>query len=47
MDKKILKWLYDIQNAIFEIERDLEIIGEAVNRILREDPIFLLTMQEK
>ncbi len=58
MDERILKWLYDIQGAIDEIEnyfkdnpkefnqyrgniilkraieRDLEIIGEAVGRIL-------------
>lgn len=64
MDEKILKWLYDIRNAINEIddyfsnvpldfnhyrnntilkravERDLEIIGEAVNRILKMDPNF-------
>lgn len=64
MDEKILKWLYDIQSAIDEIdgyfkdfpkdfkqysanlilkravERDLEIIGEAVNRILKQDPDF-------
>ncbi|MEE4286638.1 MAG: HepT-like ribonuclease domain-containing protein [Mariniphaga sp.] len=64
MDEKILKWLYDIRNAINEIddyfsnlpldfnhyrnntilkravERDLEIIGEAVNRILKNDPNF-------
>ncbi|MCA1758381.1 MAG: DUF86 domain-containing protein [Bacteroidales bacterium] len=64
MDEKILKWLYDIRNAINEIdgyfvnvpldfthyknntilkravERDLEIIGEAVKRILKNDPNF-------
>jgi uncharacterized protein with HEPN domain len=64
MDEKILKWLYDIRNAINEIdgyfanapldfthyknntilkravERDLEIIGEAVKRILNNDPNF-------
>lgn len=64
MDEKILKWLYDIKDAIEEIEsyfsdypkdfrsyqkntllkraieRDLEIIGEAVNRILRQDMNF-------
>ena len=64
MDERILKWLYDIQQAINEIdsyfsdhpkdfnayasnillkraiERDLEIIGEAINRILKEDPGF-------
>jgi uncharacterized protein with HEPN domain len=64
MDEKILKWLYDIRNAINEIdgyfanvpldftqyqnntilkravERDLEIIGEAVNRILNKEPGF-------
>lgn len=64
MDEKILKWLYDIQDAIVEIEsyfdnfpkdfssyqknillkraieRDLEIIGEAVNRIRKQDENF-------
>lgn len=64
MDKRILKWLYDIRDAIYEIEsyfedfpkdfilyksniilkraieRDLEIIGEAVNRIIRKEPNF-------
>ncbi len=64
MDERILKWLYDIHEAIAEIEsyfienpkdfkhyqsnillkraveRDLEIIGEAVNRILKKDPEF-------
>lgn len=64
MDERILKWLYDIQFAIEEIEsyfedypkdfnifssnlilkraveRDLEIIGEAVNRILKRNPDF-------
>jgi len=66
MDERILKWLYDIQEAIDEIdgyfsklpkdfihyksnillkraiERDLEIIGEAINRILKTDPEFPL-----
>lgn len=61
MDERILKWLFDIQIAIAEIdsyfdgtpkdffectkntmlkraiERDLEIIGEAINRILKQD----------
>jgi uncharacterized protein with HEPN domain len=64
MDEKILKWLYDIKDAISEVEgyfnkypmdfnqyksnillkraveRDLEIIGEAVNRILKQDENF-------
>jgi len=64
MDEKTLKWLYDIRNAILEIdsyfdkypkdfnryksntilkratERNLEIIGEAVNRILKRDNNF-------
>ena len=64
MDERILKWLFDIKEAIAEIdsyfidnikdfknyqsniilkraiERDLEIIGEAVNRILKQDPKF-------
>ncbi len=66
MDEKILKWLFDIKDAIIEIEgffdefpmdfnlyksntilkraieRDLEIIGEAVNRILKQDAEFPL-----
>ncbi|MFC2110554.1 DUF86 domain-containing protein [Bacteroidota bacterium] len=64
MDERILKWIYDIDFALDEIEsyfegkekdffeyrkntmlkraieRDLEIIGEAVNRILKKDPSF-------
>jgi uncharacterized protein with HEPN domain len=64
MDERILKWIYDIQIAINEIdlfftiypkdffeyknnivlkratERELEIIGEAVNRILKQDSGF-------
>ncbi len=64
MDERILKWLYDIRDAISEIEsyfdgipkdinqyktntilkraveRDLEIIGEAVSRILKQDEDF-------
>lgn len=64
MDERILKWLYDIQISIEEIEsyfsdnsfdffeyrtnimlkraveRNLEIIGEAVNRILKRDVSF-------
>lgn len=64
MDDRILKWLYDINFAIEEIEsyfldqqkdffaykknvmlkraveRDLEIIGEALNRILKSDNSF-------
>ena len=64
MDERILKWLYDIQFAINEIdaffnevekdffqyksntmlkravERNLEIIGEAVNRIINRDNLF-------
>lgn len=64
MEERVLKWLYDIQNSISEIEtyfdsfpkdfnsykantllkraieRNLEIIGEAVNRILKSDPSF-------
>lgn len=64
MDERILKWLYDIQGAIEEIdgyfedfpkdfsayqsntilkravERDLEIIGEAINRIIKQEPDF-------
>lgn len=64
MSEKVLKCLYDIKQAISEIdsflemipdnfneyraktvvkraiERNLEIIGEAINRILKEDPEF-------
>jgi uncharacterized protein with HEPN domain len=64
MSEKVLKCLYDIKDAIQEIdsffdgrkklfaeyskeiilkraiERNLEIIGEAVSRILKEDPQF-------
>jgi uncharacterized protein with HEPN domain len=64
MDERVLKWLYDIQLAIQEIEtffgeeekdffkyrsntmlkraveRNLEIIGEAVNRIITRDEKF-------
>ncbi|WP_139960016.1 HepT-like ribonuclease domain-containing protein [Flavicella sediminum] len=64
MDERILKWIYDIDFALNEIdsyfdnkdknfleyrentmlkraiERDLEIIGEAVNRILKKDPSY-------
>ena len=64
MDERILKWIYDIDFALNEIdsyfdnkdknfleyrentmlkraiERDLEIIGEAVNRILKRDPSY-------
>lgn len=66
MNEKILKSLYDIKNAIYEIdsyfknrdkqfseylkdvilkraiERDLEIIGEAMTRILKENPDFVI-----
>lgn len=61
MDKRVLKWLYDVKVAIDEInsyfvdakmdffeykknsmrkravERNLEIIGEAINRIIKND----------
>ena len=64
MDKKVLKWLFDVKTSIEEIdnyfadekldfdeysknsmrkravERNLEIIGEAINRILKTDPTF-------
>ncbi len=63
MQDKVLKWLYDIQQALNEIdsyfdntitfkvyknhimlkravERDLEIIGEAINRIIKTDDSF-------
>lgn len=65
MDKKILKWLYDVKVSIDEInsyfsdermdffeyrknlmrkravERNLEIIGEAINRILKTDISYI------
>ena len=71
MDERILKWLYDIHQAINEIdsffidnpkdfnhyqsnillkravERDLEIIGEAINRILKRDPEFPIEYAKK
>ncbi len=64
MDERILKWLYDVNFALDEIElffdgkeknffeyqknimlkraieRNLEIIGEAVNRIIKKDSTF-------
>ncbi|MGB5980835.1 MAG: HepT-like ribonuclease domain-containing protein [Nonlabens sp.] len=62
MEYKILKYLYDVDNAILEIEqiqehvanesptidlmriraleRNFEIIGEAINRILKEDQSY-------
>ncbi len=64
MDERILKWLYDIQIAVNEIEdfmsdapsdfneykqntmlkraieRNLEIIGEATNRVIKADNVF-------
>ncbi len=71
MDREIKTWLFDILQAINEvesyyenkpmvyeeflediktkraIERDLEIIGEAVNRILKKDKSFRLNNAEK
>ena len=71
MNEKILKWLYDIKDAIEEIEsyfedfpktfeqyksnvilkraveRDLEIIGEAINRILKEESDFTIDNARK
>ncbi len=70
MDERILKWLYDIQLSIDEInsffpngkynffeykknimlkravERNLEIIGEAVNRILKRDETYTQKISE-
>jgi uncharacterized protein with HEPN domain len=65
MDERILKWLFDINLSIDEIEsflakekdfvkyqnnkmlkraveRNVEIIGEAVNRIITRDPTFTI-----
>ncbi len=71
MDSEIKVWLYDIYQAIEEIEsyfdeksmhfqhyitdiktrraveRDLEIIGEAVNRIIKEDKNFRIENAQK
>ena len=71
MDERIEKWLYDIRQAIKEIdgyfdtgetdfnkfsenmllrrgvERNLEIIGEAMNRILTRDPKFPIDSARK
>jgi len=71
MDIEIKIWLYDILNAINEIEsffvdtpgtfeaykndlrtrraveRNIEIIGEALNRILYKDPLFQLSNSRK
>lgn len=71
MDERILKWLFDIYNAITEIEsyfivhpknfehyksstllkraieRDIEIIGEAINRILQRDKNFPIEYSRK
>lgn len=65
MDSKVKAWLFDIDNAIEEInsfldgrakdyfeyqqdlilkraiERELEIIGEAMNRVIKSDPSFI------
>ena len=71
MDREIKSWLFDILNAIEEIEqffptgnkvfedyqkdiktkraveRNLEIIGEATNRILNKDTSFSITSSRK
>ncbi len=71
MDSEIKTWLFDVLQAINEIEgyyqnkpkifeefisdiktkraveRDLEIVGEAVNRILKKDKYFPLNNAEK
>lgn len=71
MDSEIQAWLYDILNAIIEIEsfvpdsnididlyrqdiktkraveRGLEIIGEAMNRVLRKDDSIILSNARK
>ena len=70
MDRRILKWLYDVQISIDEInsyfidermdffeyrknlmrkravERNLEIIGEAINRILKNDNSYALKITD-
>lgn len=71
MDNEIKSWLYDILNAIIEIEsfftdsskeflkykndlrtkraveRDIEIIGEAMSRILKRDENILISNSRK
>jgi uncharacterized protein with HEPN domain len=71
MDNEIKAWLYDILNAIMEIEsffvnqkkdflnyqsdvrtkraveRNIEIIGEAMNRILKKDETITITNSRK
>lgn len=71
MDNKIKAWLYDILNAIMEIEsffndgskefanyqndlrtkraveRNIEIIGEALSRILRHDETIIISNSRK
>ncbi len=71
MDNEIKAWLYDILNAIIEIEvffsdrpkeflkyqndlllkraieRNIEIIGEAMNRILNRDETIVITNSRK
>jgi uncharacterized protein with HEPN domain len=71
MDNEIKTWLYDVLNAIVEIEsffneepvdfasyqkdiktkraveRNIEIIGEAMSRILKKEPAFSLSNSRK
>ena len=71
MDSETKTWLYDVLQAILEIEsyfddmpkifevytkdiktkraveRDIEIIGEAINRVLRKDNSFVLENAQK
>jgi len=71
MDNDIKAWLYDILNAVIEIEsffadrskefanyvadirtkraieRNIEIIGEAMNRILKKDDTIIITNSRK
>lgn len=71
MDNEIKVWLFDILNAIMEIdsffndsskefanyqsdlrtkravERNIEIIGEALSRILKHDPTIIITNSRK
>lgn len=44
MENEIKTWLSDIKQAI---ERNIEIIGEAVSRILKKDPNFNITNARK
>lgn len=47
MDDSIKTWLYDILSSINEIERNIEIIGEAMSRILKENSEIKISNSRK